>query len=456
MRNRTPHPPSSMPSRRGLLRGALALGAVGAGSAALSGCDNTVAQAFTGAAPGPSRLNFWNPFGGGDGVRMIAMEDAYRKQRPRTSLKAATFGWGTPYYTKLTLATLGGRPPQVAVAHLSKVPMLAEAGLLSALRPQDLAQHGMTQGKFSPTAWKKAHLEGELYAIPLDTHLFVLYSHTAVLQKAGLLDARGKMVSLDGPDAFINALKAAKEVTGAWGGSISSVKDPSTQFRLFWSLYRQVGGVDLVTDAGKKVVIDMAAAEQALAYIRRLTAEKLLPPSADGAAAITLFTSGKAGFLLDGVWQVLAVKDTSDVKFDMQRLPRVFKEAPYACFADSHALVLPKAPSAEAQRLDLSLEFASSLLGSSQLWAEGGHVPAWLPVQESAAYKSLVPQSHYADAAEGAVYDPAAWYGGAGSTLQNKVGDTVASVLSGARSPKAGAVKMRSELRRLAAIPSPL
>ncbi|MEV6110802.1 helix-turn-helix domain-containing protein, partial [Streptomyces sp. NPDC051940] len=33
-------------------------------------------------------------------------------RRGDTTLKSATFAWGGPYYTKLTLATLGGRPPQ--------------------------------------------------------------------------------------------------------------------------------------------------------------------------------------------------------------------------------------------------------------------------------------------------------------------------------------------------------
>ncbi|MFS8198077.1 extracellular solute-binding protein [Streptomyces sp. CWNU-52B] len=455
MRDRTPHLSPPGPSRRRLLRGTLSLGAAAASAAALSGCDSTLAQGFTGGAPTSSRLNFWNPFTGGDGERLLAMEAAYRAGHRATDLKSATFVWGNPYYTKLTLATLGDRPPQVAISHLSKVPTLAEAGLLTELRPADLAEHGLTEDKFDARPWKKSQLDGKLYAVPLDTHPFVLYFRTDIAEKAGLLDGRGRLTDVDGPDEFIDALRAAKEVTGQWGGSVASVKDASTQFRLFWSFYRQIGGGDLVADQGKKVVIDTAAAAEALAYIRRLTQEKVVPTTTDGPGAITMLTTGKAGFLMDGVWQVLTVQGAK-VKFDMRPLPRIFDDAPYACAADSHALVLPKAPSEAAQRLDLSLGFAASLLGSSKLWAEGGHIPAWLPTQRSAAYRALEPQSHYAAAADGAAYDPVAWYGGAGSSLQNIIGDAVTSVFTGAASPTAGAARMRRELRDIASRPSPL
>ncbi|MFI6938623.1 extracellular solute-binding protein [Streptomyces sp. NPDC050418] len=445
-----------MLSRRSLLRGAAALGVAGAASAGVAGCGNTLAQGFTGGAPAERQLNFWNPFTGGDGARMVAMQDAYAKAHAATRLKATTFVWGNPYYTKLTLATLGRRPPQVAVAHLSKVPTLAQAGLLSALDPADLARNGMPEGNFDPAAWKKAQLDDELYAIPLDTHPFVLYFRTDIAKKAGLLDGSGRLADLDGPDKFVDALKAAKEVTGEWGGAVASIKDASTQYRLFLSFYSQLTRTPLVTDQGTEVTLDLDAAEEALAYIRRLTIEeKVLPAGVDSTGAITMLTTGKAGFLMDGVWQVIAVQDAK-VTFDMRPLPRIFTDAPYACFADSHALVLPKAPTAEAQRLDFSLEFVHSMLGSSQLWAEGGHVPAWQPTLATDAYRKLTPQSRYAEAAAGAVYDPVAWYGGAGSTLQIQVGDAVTSVFTGARSPKAGAANMRSRLRKQAGTPSPI
>ena len=55
------------------------------------------------------------------------------------SLQAATFAWGNPYYTKLSLATLGDKPPDVAVSHLTRAQNLAQANLLTPITDEMLA-----------------------------------------------------------------------------------------------------------------------------------------------------------------------------------------------------------------------------------------------------------------------------------------------------------------------------
>lgn len=56
------------------------------------------------------------------------------------------------------------------------------------------------------------------------------------------------------------------------------------------------------------------------------------------------------------------------------------------------------------------------------------------------------PQSNYTEAAFNAVYDPAAWYTGAGSDFQTAMGSVIASVLTGATDPKSGVEAMTSSL----------
>jgi len=434
------------------------LGAVGGLAAAggLSGCGTAVGQGLTGAEGPRSELAFWHPFTGGDGAQLAAMERPYRRRHPGVRLKPTTMVWGSPYYTKLTLATLSKRPPQVAITHLSRLPTLAASGLLRGITERELAEHGMSPGHFRTSAFRTAHHGGMLYAVPLDTHPFVLYYRTDVAKKAGLLGSDGELADIDGPEKYVDALRAAKEATGAWGASVASVKDPATCWRLFWSLYRQLGA-ELVADGGRRVVMDTGAAEEVLAYIRRLAVEKLVPPAADGnGGAITLLTSGKAGFLMDGEWQLLAVRGAVGGKFDMRPFPRIFHDGPYACAADSHAFILPKAGSVHAQRAGQALDFVRSMLGSSLDWAKGGHIPAWQPTARSAAYRRLKPQSHYAAAADGAAYDPAAWYAGADSNLYRKFGDVITSVLGGHLRPEPGAARMREGLRELARTEAPV
>jgi multiple sugar transport system substrate-binding protein len=93
------------------------------------------------------------------------------------------------------------------------------------------------------------------------------------------------------------------------------------------------------------------------------------------------------------------------------------------------------------------VDFIAGLLNESATWADGGHVPAWLPVQESKEFKELKPQSNYTEAAFNAVYDPEAWYTGAGSDFQTAMGSVVAGVFNGGTDPKSGVEAMTASLK---------
>ncbi len=174
-------------SRRSLLRGAVAAG-VGIGAASLTGCSVPVLNGLTASREEPGTVQFWNLFGGGDGVRMQQMLDGYQRSHPAVTLVATTFAWGNPYYTKLSLATVGDKPPDVAVAHLTRMRNLVAGGLLQELRPDDLDRFGLTRDKFNPQTWDAGLVDGKVYAIPIDTHPFVMFYNTEICQKAGLMD----------------------------------------------------------------------------------------------------------------------------------------------------------------------------------------------------------------------------------------------------------------------------
>src|SRR5690242_2815392 len=226
--------------RRRFLRGTALTGGLAAAGLAGTGCSSVLATGFGGAQEPRDSLTFWNLFGGGDGVRMRQMKQHYQRAHPGISLHAVTLTWGNPYYTKLALATLGDQPPQVAVSHLSRMPRLAAAKLLQPLHETDLARHGLTSKRFDSGAWRAAHHGASLYAIPLDTHPFVLYCRTDIAKKAGLMDAAGTMAPLDGPDGLLNALRAAKRATGDAGGALSITADTATPWRIFQTLYSQL------------------------------------------------------------------------------------------------------------------------------------------------------------------------------------------------------------------------
>jgi multiple sugar transport system substrate-binding protein len=437
-------------ARRTLLRGALA----GLGAGALAGCSSPVVAGIAGTPLDSGTVDYWNLFGGGDGVRMQQMLEGYRKTHPRVPLQAVTLAWGNPYYTKLSLATVGAKPPNVAVSHLTRMKTLVDAGLLQELRPEDMARHGMTPENFNERAWQAGLVGGKTYAIPLDTHPLVLFYNTKICKDAGLLDSAGNLSPIVGEQGFLDALTRIQKVTGQYGATHGINGDSASPWRLFQTFYSQLGG-QVLADGGTKLVLDDAKAARVLGYLRTLTVDRpLMPSNIDYQGAIALFASGAAGFHLNGEWEITTFK-TAKTPFSMTLVPNVFGGT-YVVQADSHTLVLPRRPDQDRAMLDRSLDFVRSLLDQSMTWAEGGHVPAWQPVARSAEYRNLKPQSNYAAAADAAVYDPAGWYSGSGSDFEIVMSSAVGAVEAGQLSPAAAIAQIRSKITALASAPSPI
>jgi len=144
---------------------AAGLTAAGLGaSALLGGCGSPAVAGLVGGSLDPGVVTFWNLFGGGDGVRLQTMLDAYKAKFGVDSLTASTFAWGDPYYTKVTLATVGDKAPNVAVAHLTRMQNLAEADLLTPITDDMLAEREYPAGTVEryPIFADRANLVGKV------------------------------------------------------------------------------------------------------------------------------------------------------------------------------------------------------------------------------------------------------------------------------------------------------
>jgi multiple sugar transport system substrate-binding protein len=418
---------------------------------AASACGSPVVSSLVGTQPAPADVVYWHLFGGGDGENMTTMVSQFEKTK-HLSVEATLLSWGNPYYTKLALAASSGRPPDVAISHLSRLPLLAEAGLVEPVDQAGVEAVGITKDKFTPAAWKKATVHGTTYAVPLDTHPFVLYYNVELARKAHLLDATGKNLKpIKGKQQFIDALQAMKDAGARYGAVCATVADPATAWRWFMTVYSGIAG-PVVTNQGTKIAVDRSALEETFDFIQTLTTGKhLMPADAADATVSTLFAGGSSGFLFDGEWQIptyrgVTMGNGKKLDFNVVPFPALLGPKPVA-YADSHSLIVPHSSVRSATRTKHAVEFIKGLLDESFIWASGGHVPAWLPVQNSSAFKKLQPQSNYVQAAFNAVYDPAAWYTGAGSDFQNAVGGVVASVMSGALNPTSGANSFISQLK---------
>ncbi len=446
-----------MATRTGLTRrGFLTAGLAGLTLPVLAACSSPVGAGLAGSQLNPKTLVFWNLFGGGDGSRMQAMEAGYRKTNGgASSLQATTFAWGNPYYSKVTLATVGHKPPDVAISHLTRAKPLWDGGILDPITDDDLASVGLQASDFNSAPWKAQRTDGHNIAIPLDTHPIVMFYNVAVLTKAGLIGANGQIVDLDSMDRFESALAEISKVTK--GPAITSANvagETATPWRVLWTLYNQhSAATPFLSDNGAKLTVDWGIWNDVTSRLQRWVKQGWLNSGLDYATAQSYMFTGKAGMYLEGEWELTTGQLVKGLDFDMAPIPTLYDRAAYQ--ADSHTFVLPKKDRTPEQRTQ-AMGFIKSMLEQSMTWAEGGHIPAYLPIAESAAYAKLVPQAHYASTAQHAVYDDPAWYGGSGSTFEGIVGAQLGLVQQGVSTPQQARASVEDQLKIYLDTPSPL
>jgi multiple sugar transport system substrate-binding protein len=430
-------------SRRSLLLGAGGL--VGAG--ALAGCGGNPLVA---ADDGGTLVRFWNLLSGGDGVLLQELLDEVRQEMPGADIENITLAWGGPYYTKLAMASAGGRSPEVAILHMARLPGYAPGGLLDPWDLDLLAELGVREEDFAPVVWERAQYEGQVFAIPLDTHPFILFYNTEVAEQAGLLGEEGRLAGLDSPEAFLEAARAMAEVTGEFGVSYGYVGDAAQAWRGFFTFYRQTGAdMDL---SGEEVELDRDAAVQVVEFMQELFTPPVANPDDDISAGIAAFVAGRTGMLFSGDWELRTMQNAG-LPFDAVPIPPLFGQP--AAYADSHSFVLPTQLAVDEERRQATHQFVAHMLQRSLLWAEAGHIPSFQPVTESEEYAELTPQAHYVEAGENVVFDPAAWFTGSGANFQLRMSQAMQEGFQGDATAEQVVDEMTTIINTFLATPNP-
>ncbi|MEV6796381.1 extracellular solute-binding protein [Streptomyces sp. NPDC051320] len=431
-------------NRRQLLTGVGGLAVAGSfGFAALgTGADALASTAHT-------RVRYWNLFSGGDGANMIAILDAFRKAYPDIDVKDSTLTWGNPYYTKLAMAASGNRAPELGVMHLGRIPGFAPGRLLDPFDVDLLARYGLREQDFSPAVWKRGMVDGKLYGVPLDTHVQISFYRKDICKKAGLIGDDGKLVPISSTDDWFAALKAAKKVVK---GGLETVgihaNDQNFSWWFFLSFYTQLGGTCLSPD-GSDVTFDTDKATRVLEFLRKHVTDGYATVGADDGAS---FTNGSA-FVWEGDWSV-PVYTGAGLDYGATPMPGVF--GPPTSQAESHGFVLPHQSSRGGAGNEAAHRLTAFIVKNALEWAKGGHIPAYLPIQDDADYHKLQPQSEYSSAMDHLAFEPSAWFSGSTGTLSQRIGPVVAASNLGSTKPEAAARRMRGVLEKLLTMKNPM
>ena len=418
---------------------------------------------LAGSAHAQTRIVFWDFFAGGDGARMKQIVDAFNASQSDIRVDRTTQTWGNPFYTKVHTAVVAGQTPDVMTYHLSAMPAGLQRKDLRPFTAADLALAGLKSGDFQAnlvstlnTAAKNAGGTG-LYGIPLDTHTFVMYYNKDLLQKAGVLGADGKLPTLKSTADLTRVLQTIKTKTGVTPLALSSNQDSASVWRLWYSLFLQQGGA-LVRD-GKLSTTDLnTKGLAALKVMADWSSQGLITKNVTYPAGVALFTAGRAATMLNGNWEVPTMVDAkakSQLKFDygIVSFPALYG-GNASTWADSHTLAIPanaKTPMS-AEKLRAVMTFIGYVNKQGGVtWAGGGHIPAYLPTQASAAYRGLQPNTQYsATSAKDARLEPSAPIFGVGGPVYDAIGVNLTPVLLGQATAEQGIAKLTTALQGFA------
>lgn len=429
-------------SRRRLFGGGLALAA---SLPTLSSCTGATGRS-------DDTVAVWDLFSGADGANMRGMIADVIAAGDGLQVDPTTLAWGSPYYTKLAMASSSQSPPDIAIMHVSRMPGFAPGGLLQPWDLDLLAEAGPTPQDFTEALWTSCTYQDKLFAVPLDTHPFIVFFDPQIAEKAGVLDGEGR-IAIDSPEAFTEVGTKLSEVTGAAGIAYGFLLDTAQAWRLFWGLFHQAGGTSTI-EVGKAAELDTEAAARVIAAVNGWMDGTVMPPDQDYGGALAAFNNGRSGMILSGEWELtglLAAK--GEAKVAAMPMPTMFGTP--ANYADSHAYVLPSQPEVSEEHLRRTYQFVAAVLAHGDQWGTAGHIPAYLPAQDSDLYRALTIQNSYAEAAEVAVFDPPVWFAGGGTEFQNRMSQVLIEGFRGSVEPDRAAENLVRVLDDMLTSPDP-
>ncbi|WP_433708740.1 ABC transporter substrate-binding protein [Paenibacillus illinoisensis] len=374
--------------------GLLALTLLLSVSMILSACSGNSGGADDDAASeGKVSLSFWTLFDGGDGANMQALVDEFNKTHPDIEVKNTKLAWGE-YYTKLVTAVGNGNGPDIGISHSSRLPDLIDQGVVTEL-DTPAADAGVDWNSYNQNLLSAVTVDDQHYAVPIDTHAFIMFYNKKLLKEAGLLGEDGRPVLEQSADGFVSFLKTLKEKLPAKVTPFALSNNNDDPFRLWWSLYSQLGGNDVISDDLKSAAIDKEKGIQAADYIQKLYTEGYIKKNDPD--FYKNFQSGTAAMTMTGVWTTGTWESTKDFEFGAMPIPKFYDQE--ATWGDSHTIILPLTQDEDEAKRKAAMIFADWVADNGQVWAKAGHIPSKPSVLEKQEFKDMPYRSDYSEVA---------------------------------------------------------
>ena len=345
-------------------------------------------------ASGKIQLDFWNLLTGGDGELMAQMIQEFNDSQDKYEVVGTTLEWGA-YYTKLRTSVLGGESPTFAISHYPYVPALAKDGLLVPI--DDYAEslgYTIEYDKYAGMI-EDMKYDDHYYAVPLEQNIILLYYNKELCEEAGLLDENGVLKEIDPTiDAFCAMLDTAQASIGGAQPLVMIEDGASPPFKLFSSIYYQLGGKgQFVNDEGQWVM-DHDIGVQAFEMFQRIFSYSL--KNVENATEI--FNEGETPFLIDGCWQSRPILEALGDNVGVTATPQFGPE--YYTHVLGHSFIMPINDKRTDEEVAGVMEFILWFAEHNDEWSAAGSLPAYLPAAETELFQSYPLHKSYAWAGE--------------------------------------------------------
>lgn len=348
---------------------------------------------------GKTKLTFWTPLSGGDGDFMKDLVSKFNEENDDVEVEILNLK-AEEYYTKIRTSVTSQQAPDVALTHASKLSELQTSKLIESME-EVATKANVDWNTFSKNIVDATVIDGNHYAIPLDTHALIMYVNKKIVADAGLLDGDGNLKIESGAEGFMDFLVAIKDNSPAGTFPLSATSNGDSPLRVWWTLYSQLGG-ELLNNAGTEAAFNNEKAIEALTYMNDMMEKDLWPRNVKNGGE--LFTAQKAAVHLNGVWMTGALEQNEGLEFLALPIPQLFDQQ--ATWGDSHLFVLPNQEKQTDDKKVASVKFANWIADHSESWAKAGHVPSKPEILETAEFTDLPYRSDYAEIADYVSYMP--------------------------------------------------
>lgn len=287
------------------------------------------------------------------------------------------------YFQKIHLLFASNMPPDVIFINNLNLPIYANAGMLEEVKSEkekvksDLSPFTFYTSPFYPKALESLSYNGKLYAIPRDVSNLVVFYNKDIFNKYNV-DLPNKFWSLD--DMLILAAKLTIDTDGdgqtdIWG--ISFEEDP-----LFYLPYLMSEGGGILSDDGKRIIIDTPQSKKGLNFYADLRNKYNVAPKKSESASATMaqmFLQGKLALQVSGRW--LVPKYLTDAKFNWGVINFPSGDAGSVVPLDASGWAIAKSSKHKKEAMRL-IEFLSSKNSIERLSKSGLIVPARIDVAE--------------------------------------------------------------------------